>query len=130
MPVRRFCVATAESGGLGPLSRRTPLNFFLLFRDRPLSVLRLVYAVLPISLPLRSVRLRTAPLRALSPTGLLVPSCFCALSAGDGLHPVIVELSAFVAGPWITSPFTSNRDPWQGQSQVRSVSFQPTRQPI
>src|SRR6476646_9026970 len=55
-------------------SRRTPLNFVLLFftpMNRPLSLLRLVQAVLPISLPLSCERFRTAPLRALSPTGLL-----------------------------------------------------------
>jgi hypothetical protein len=30
------------------------------------------------------------------------------------------------AGPEITSPFGLNRDPWHGQSHVRSASFQPT----
>lgn len=33
-----------------------------------------------------------------------------------------------VAGPWITSPEISKREPWQGQSQVRSAAFHPTRQ--
>lgn len=32
------------------------------------------------------------------------------------------------AGPEITSPFGLNRDPWHGQSHVRSASFQPTMQ--
>jgi hypothetical protein len=38
--------------------------------------------------------------------------------------------NAFAAGPWITSPSTAYLDPWQGQSQVRSVSFQSTVQPM
>jgi len=53
---------------------RSPTYFFLLFftsMKRPLSLLRFVQAVFPASAPLRCVRLRTAPLRALSPTGLL-----------------------------------------------------------
>ena len=34
------------------------------------------------------------------------------------------------AGPEMTSPFGLNRDPWHGQSHVRSASFQPTMQPM
>ena len=56
-------------------SRRTPLNFFLLFftsMKRPVSRLRFVQAVFPISLPLRWLRFRTAPIRLLSPVGSLL----------------------------------------------------------
>jgi hypothetical protein len=45
-------------------------------------------------------------------------------------YPVLLHPRGFVAGPWITSPLSSNREPWQGQSQVRSVAFQPTMQPM
>jgi hypothetical protein len=34
------------------------------------------------------------------------------------------------AGPDITSPFGLNLEPWQGQSHVRSASFQATTQPM
>ena len=34
-----------------------------------------------------------------------------------------------MAGPWMTLPSTSNREPWQGQSQVRSRRLNPTVQP-
>src|SRR5215212_6210381 len=44
--------------------------------NRPLSLLRFVQAVFPMTLPLRCVRFRTAPLRALSPVGLFVAMCF------------------------------------------------------
>ena len=33
------------------------------------------------------------------------------------------------AGPWMTLPSVSKRDPWQGQSQVFSAVFQETMQP-
>src|SRR3982751_1675794 len=34
------------------------------------------------------------------------------------------------AGPAITDPSVANREPWHGQSQVRSAVFQVTRHPI
>jgi hypothetical protein len=55
-------------------SRLTPLNFFALFftaMNSPDVLSRLVHAGLPITVVLRCVRFFTAPLRALSPTGLL-----------------------------------------------------------
>ena len=67
-----------ETSDYADFSRRTPLNFFLLFftsMKRPLSLLRFVHAVLPIKAPLRWVRLRTAPFRALSPVGLFTATC-------------------------------------------------------
>ena len=36
----------------------------------------------------------------------------------------------FSAGPEITSPSGVKREPWHGQSHVRSASFQPTTQPM
>jgi len=36
--------------------------------------------------------------------------------------------SPLFAGPFNTSPCGEKRDPWQGQSQVRSVAFQATMQ--
>ena len=36
---------------------------------------------------------------------------------------------AATAGPLSTAPSTPNREPWQGQSQVRSSVFQCTMQP-
>jgi hypothetical protein len=33
------------------------------------------------------------------------------------------------AGPWMTFPVQSKREPWQGQSHVRSGAFQSTRHP-
>ena len=38
-------------------------------------------------------------------------------------------LSGRTAGPSITSPLPAKREPWQGQSQVRSAVFQLTMQP-
>src|SRR4051812_1513232 len=56
-------------------SRLTPLNFFLLFfftaMNLPPFLLRFAHAGPPSSLILIWLRLRTAPLRALSPNGLL-----------------------------------------------------------
>src|SRR5690606_3313194 len=37
--------------------------------------------------------------------------------------------SGLIAGPCMTSPPVSNREPWQGQSQLLSASFQLTTQP-
>jgi hypothetical protein len=36
---------------------------------------------------------------------------------------------SLTAGPWMTLPSLSKRDPWQGQSQVFSAVFQETMQP-
>ncbi len=36
---------------------------------------------------------------------------------------------SFTAGPWITRPVWSKREPWQGQSQDRSAWFHFTWQP-
>src|SRR3954452_17090731 len=36
---------------------------------------------------------------------------------------------SFPAGPWITRPVTSKREPWQGQSHERSAEFHCTWQP-
>src|SRR6185295_2345687 len=61
-------------------SRRTPLNFlapFFTAMNSPDVLSRLVQAGLPITAVLRCVRFFTAPLRALSPTGLffaIIPS--------------------------------------------------------
>src|SRR5579872_3473272 len=38
-------------------------------------------------------------------------------------------LSGLIAGPFRTFPSGSNREPWQGQSQLLSVAFQATIQP-
>jgi hypothetical protein len=54
-------------------SRRTPLNFCALFftaMNSPDVLSRLVHADLPMTAVLRCVRFFTAPLRALSPTGV------------------------------------------------------------
>jgi hypothetical protein len=64
-----------------PFSRRTPLNFFAAFfvagfftaMNSPDVLLRLVHAVAPASVVFSCERFFTAPLRALSPTGLLTP---------------------------------------------------------
>src|SRR3954447_1144742 len=36
---------------------------------------------------------------------------------------------SFTAGPWITRPVTSKREPWHGQSHERSAEFHCTWQP-
>jgi hypothetical protein len=69
-----------------PFSRRTPLNFFAAFfvagffiaMNWPDVLLRLVHAVAPASVVFSCERFFTAPLRALSPTGLLTSPCFSA----------------------------------------------------
>jgi hypothetical protein len=41
-----------------------------------------------------------------------------------------IGVSAFFAGPLMTSPVAPKRDPWHGQSHVRSVGFHPTVHPM
>lgn len=65
----------AIKGHQAAFSRRTRLNFFLLFftaMNLPSFLSRFAQAVLPINFVLSCDRLRAAPLRALSPTGLFL----------------------------------------------------------
>lgn len=42
----------------------------------------------------------------------------------------VAGASPVVAGPLMTSPVAANCEPWQGQSQHRSIGFHATMQPI
>ena len=50
------------------------------------------------------------------------------LPAPQSANPPVgyAGLRSSIAGPLSTFPLGSNRDPWQGQSQLFSVEFQPT----
>ena len=45
-------------------------------------------------------------------------------------HRQFTGASGDSAGPEITSPVVVKREPWHGQSQVRSAGFHPTTQPM
>ena len=65
--------------------------------------------------------------RAGRPPGL--PARARLTSAGEADRGASRRSSGLTAGPASTVPSTSKREPWQGQSQVRSASFQRVRQP-
>jgi hypothetical protein len=77
------------------LSRRTPLNFFASFvfltgfftaKNSPDFLLRLVHALAPPTFVFSCVRFFTAPLRALSPFGVLTAIPFSSLQGRDADH--------------------------------------------
>ena len=66
--------------------------------------------------------------RALSPPGVLPHASRATGSLGSSLLSSVAGPRSSIAGPLMTLPYGSKREPWHGQSHVFSVLFQSTMQ--
>src|SRR4029078_10135068 len=88
-------------------------------------------ALVPVHLLLRRLCEREIA-KQLPDDGVHVVACCSAARHGRrwALVRQSISGSGVSAGPEITSPVGWKRDPWHGQSHVRSALFQPTMQPM